>query len=230
MNLLCVICTHDRLDYTKRTVASWADTARTEDTLVIVDNASSDGTQDWLPDSGADLVILNERNLFPGAAVNLGWYHGLEQYPDAALLQRSDNDIEYLPGWRDHVDECFEAFPELGQLGLLNRHEDYEDAQPVTELRRKGVSVNVEWTRTGGNCVVPRRLWDQGLRWEAGSWAPGGNDEDSKLSAIVRQNNLVVAEVIPTVANNQSFHRFEEYPDYYERTATLRGLVPEMSV
>lgn len=229
MNLLCAMTTFNRLAYTKRCVDSWSATAYGGDRLVIVDNASTDGTQDWLASSPADLAVLNARNLYPGAATNIGWAHGLENY-EADLLMRSDNDIEYLDGWRDQVEAAFQAFPELGQLGLLNRHEDYDDAQPVTELTRAGVSVNVQWTRTGGNSVIPYRLWEQGLRWEAGAWAPGGNDEDSRMSAIIRQNSLVVAEVIPTVANNMSFHRFEDYPLYYTQTANQRGLVPELSV
>lgn len=230
MNVLCCVTTHDRLEYTHRTVDSWMDTARGGDRLVIVDNASSDGTAEWLGNCPADLAVLNPRNLFPGAATNIGWYHGLEQWPDCDLLQRSDNDIEYLPGWRDHVDECFAAFPELGQLGILNMHEDFDGAQPVTELRRSGVSVNVQWPTVGGNCVMPRRLWDAGVRWEPGAWQPGGRDEDSQMSGLMKANNLLVARVVPDCANNLSFHRYEDYPDYYTATAELRGLVPELSV
>ena len=68
---------------------------------------------------------------------------------------RSDNDIEYLDGWQTQVEQAFEAFPELGQLGILNRHEDYDDHQPVTRLERNGTAINVQWPKVGGNCVVP---------------------------------------------------------------------------
>ncbi len=230
MKLLCSMTTFNRLDYTRRTIESLLETAGDDFHLVVVDNNSEDGTQDYLTSLDDDItVILLPANLYPGAATNRGWHEGLKVH-EAFLLMRSDNDIEYLPGWREKVNDAFTAFPELGQLGLLNRHEDYDDHQPVTELRRKGVSINVEWTQVGGNCVIPRRLWEMGLRWEAGAWSPGGQDEDSRMSSIIRQNGLVVGEVIPTVCNNMSFHRYEDFPDYYTQTAGMRGLVPEMSV
>ncbi len=226
MRLLCCMVTCNRLPYTEKAVGSWLKTAREDDGLVIADNASDDGTVEWLqtlPDRVR--VVLLPRNLFPGAAVNWGWHEGLKRW-DARLLQRSDNDIEYLPGWRDEVGKAFDQDPILGQLGVLNRHEDFDDKQPVEE--RNG--VNVKWPQVGGNCVIHRELYDQGLRWVPGAWRPGGRDEDSVMSAEIREKGWTVGEVIPTVANNMSFHRFEDFPDYYRFTAGLRGLVPEMSV
>ena len=76
-----------------------------------------------------------------------------------------------------------------------------------------------------------KRLYDEGLRWEPGSWVPNGDFcEDARMSALIKQNGLLVGELIPTVANNQSFHAYDVYPDYYDVTATMRGLVPELSV
>ena len=222
MKLLCCVVTCNRLEYTKRTIASWSATAREDDHLMIVDNASTDGTREWLFE---DATILLEKNLFPGAATNIGWHEGLKEF-DADLLMRSDNDIEYLPGWREEVEQAFTADPKLGQLGVLNRHEDYDNKQPVTEKN----GANVRWGQTGGNCVIRRELYDKGLRWTPGAWRPGGRDEDAVLSAEIKSLGWTVAEVIPTVANNMAFGRFTDYEDYYRLTAGLRGLVPELSV
>ena len=224
MRLLCCLVTYNRFEYTKRTIATWQQTARDDDQLIVVDNASTDETADWLRASGFAYCV-NAKNLFPGAATNIGWHDGLKQF-DADLLQRSDNDVEYLPGWRDAVEEAFTADPKLGQLGVLNRHEDYDDAQPVEEAN----GVNVRWPQTGGNCVIRRELYDAGFRWTPGAWAPGGRDEDAVFSAEVKAAGWTVAELIPTVANNMSFGRYEDFPDYYDFTAGLRGLVPELSV
>lgn len=235
MNGLCVIVTHNRLEYTKRAVEAFWETqpiAGGSDArwpLIIVDNASTDGTREWLSDTKPvpGVKVFNDQNLFPGAATNIGWHKALKTY-DVDLLMRLDNDIELLPGWRQEVERCFNRVDNLGQLGILNRHEDYDGNQPVT-LDDTG-TVNVHHGQVGGNCVIPRVVWDHGVRWRPGAWAPGGLDEDAYMSATVKQLGGLVGEVVPTIANNISFHRFDDYPDYYRRTAALRGLVPELSV
>lgn len=228
MRLLCCVVTHNRLDYTRRTIETLREGA---DWVVVIDNASSDGTQEWLVEHAApgglvDGIVCGERNVFPGAACNIGWHEGLKRI-DADLLMRSDNDIEYLffPGWRRAVEDGF-RWEQLGQLGLLNMHEDFNDQQPVIEEH----GVNVHFPRTGGNCVIRRDLWEHGFRWEAGPWQPGGNDEDTKASFQIERMGYRVARVIPTVANNMSFHRYQDFPEYYDQTAALRGLVPQLSV
>ena len=220
MKLLTCLVTFNRLEYTKRAVEAWHETSTADDQLVVVDNGSTDGAEQFA-------TIVNRRNLFPGAATNIGWHYGLK-YHDADLLMRLDNDVELLPGWRQEVERCFSRVDNLGILGVLNRHEDYDGNPPVT-LDDTG-TVNVHWDQVGGNCIVPRRVWDAGLRWAPGAWAPGGFDEDSVFAAEIRHRGGLVGTVVPTVANNMSFHRYQDYPDYYNHTAGLRGLVPELSV
>lgn len=228
MKLLVCVVTHNRLNYTKRTLASLAETVFSDDRIIVVDNSSEDGTVEYLRSSGYK-AVYNRKNLFPGAACNIGWHQGLRLLPDADLLMRSDNDIEYLPGWREEVEKAFQN-RKLGQLGILNRHEDYHPDRPPLKRYGSKHAVNAYFDRVGGNCVIPRHLYDRGLRWIPGSWGPGGMDEDSIMSEEIRNSGFKVAEVIPDVANNMSFHRYEDYPEYYQRTAKMRGLVPELSV
>jgi glycosyltransferase involved in cell wall biosynthesis len=225
VKILTALTTHNRLEYTKRTIESWQKTAGGNAALVVVDNASKDGTREWLAEQKWTTiqVVHNEDNLFPGAATNIGWHHGLKTF-DADLLQRSDNDVEYLPGWRQQVEDTFARLPHLGQLGVLNAHEDYPEGPPYEE--RWGIYL----ANPGGNSVIRREIWDNGFRWEPGTWRPGGQDEDTKASATIGLNGWMVGRLIPTVANNISFHRFNDYPAYYRTTAGLRGLVAETSV
>lgn len=224
LKLLTVIVTHNRLEYTKRAVDSyWKNIGNRAAKLVIVDNASDDGTREWLRDEQAYDCLLNDNNLFPGAAVNLGWHAGLQSF-DADLLHRSDNDIEYLPGWRDKMEDAFARLPHLGQLGVLNAHEDFPDGPPYEE--RWGIYL----TNPGGNSVVRREIYDAGFRWEPGPWRPGGNDEDTRASVEIQGRGWIVGRVKETIANNMSFGQFNAHPAYYRKTAALRGLVPETSV
>lgn len=230
MNVATCVVTFNRLSYTQRTVASYLETCKPGNALVIVDNGSTDGTREWLETLGDPEVILNKGNLFPGAATNIGWAHLLELGYPAELLQRSDNDVEYLPGWQDHVEECFTAIPGLGQLGVLNLHEDFPDGQPLREHVEGGVIVNRAWRSVGGNSVIRRELWDTGVRWQPGAWSPGGFDEDKRMSLQVCAEGYFFANVIPPITNNISHGRYTDFPDYYNATAGLRGLDPATSV
>lgn len=172
MRLHTVFVTYNRLELTKRTLASYLETVSGEHTFCVVDNASTDGTQKWLLNEFDDGVHLLSQNSYPGFSTNRGW----ERAPtDATHLHRSDNDVEYLPGWCDEVLERFED-PQLGQLGLRTVEEE-------------GARGNV-----GGNCIIPRSLFDQGLRYDESPWTQVAF-EDGEFSYHVRRRNLKVGRV-----------------------------------
>lgn len=200
--LLSCIVTHDRLELTRRTIISYLNTVDLEYRLVVVDNASSDGTREMLRDlDEIDELILLDRNVYPGAACNLGWLAAATWGAD--LLHRSDNDVEYRPGWCDEVERSFEDLS-LGQLGLLE--ERYEAG----------------CGSVGGNCVLRRELWDAGLRWDATPWGPGVQ-EDSRMSAAVRAMGYEVARVGRDCVRHLGWE-FDAYSGYYAASCAARGL------
>jgi GT2 family glycosyltransferase len=73
-----VILCHDRIDEVRRAVLERLDDVRSRGLeLVVVDNASQDGTPDWLKDANTEYggfdLVLNDRNLGVGAGRNSGW-------------------------------------------------------------------------------------------------------------------------------------------------------------
>lgn len=214
--------THDRLAYTQRCVESWRATAALGDHLIVIDNASTDGTAEWLdPFDLYDMLvpfhILNESNVFPGAACNQGWAKGLNLWPDVTHLHRSDNDIEYRPGWREEIEAAFNRHDNLALLGILNLHEDNGVEFPPGNLG------DIDYPgAVGGNVVMPRELWEKGLRWSEAPWRPGAN-EDALLSSSAASYGQV-GRLVRTVADNMAYGRYRDYPAYYDVTAALRGL------
>lgn len=165
MKLHTCMVTYNRLYATQKAVASLLETtAGTAHTLIVVDNGSTDGTEEWLADSGIPHWLLKE-NRYPGYACNRGWELAP---PDATHLHRADNDFSYRDGWTREVERMFRRESRLGQLGLI-----------TDEVEGRFSSTNV-----GGNCVIARKLWDQGLRWNETPWPefPAGWTEDSYMT------------------------------------------------
>ena len=171
MKLHTVFITFNRLELTKRAITTYLETIDVPYSMVVVDNASSDGTRKWLTEMLFEDVILEhvllERNHYPGYACNRGWMLAPE---DATHLQRADNDMAFLPGWCRHVERQF-RHPKVGQVGLRTAQEEFN------------VRSNV-----GGNCVILRKLWDLGLRYDERPWPkfPPGMSEDSYFSPAVQ--------------------------------------------
>lgn len=208
MKLHTVIITHNRLELTKQVVESYLATVSLPHTLVVVDNASTDGTREWLlHDFDYGIHLLNE-NLYPGRACNIGFSVAP---PDATLLHRQDNDFAFVEGWDLQVVKAFEK-PTLGQLGLRTNAE--EDG--------KG---NGRWN-VGGCCVIRRELWDKGLRYDERPWGeyPPGFSEDSFLSPAVTEMGYKWTRVREPCLTSLASGDWND--EYYEKSYRIRGIEP----
>lgn len=233
MRLLICLITYERLVYTKRTLESlWDNISDSANYfLVVVDNASTDGTQKYLKNlkkrGRINILILNSENYYPGKACNIGWETGLEVYEPTHLM-RLDNDIQLEKNWDLCVAQYFEAIPELGQLGI--EHEAIET--PKAELKKRTINsftIN-EWPGVvGGPMIMPKKLWDKGVRYDETPWTKMKSNEpamqeDSKLSQRIKSMGYVVGhaqeELGRTFATKETW---SEFPEYYRRTMEMRG-------
>jgi glycosyltransferase involved in cell wall biosynthesis len=161
-----VIISYDRVELTKQAVASYLETVTVPHTLWIVDNGSHQETTDWILDNTHlfSYTLLGQ-NRYPGFACN----HGFDRAPaEATVLHRADNDWRFLPGWCDEIQARLEENPRLGQLGLRTGEQELHNGHNV-----------------GGNCVFPRQIWEEGLRWDERPWPKIktiGYTEDSFMS------------------------------------------------
>lgn len=208
MNLHTVLITYNRLELTKRAYESYLETVTLPYRLTIVDNASTDGTKEWimsLPTSVAKHLLFENR--YPGFAANLAWEHSGSE---VTHLHRADNDFIFLPGWCDEVKYMFGHRRRLGQLGLRTNDEEQS-------------SINV-----GGNCIIRTSLWRKGLRWDERPWpqirdevGPGWT-EDSLMSSTVRSMGYSWTRVRnPCI---QPISRDDPTDPYYQGTWADRGI------
>jgi GT2 family glycosyltransferase len=131
------------LDYTKQCVDSLLASGVDASRIVAVDNASTDGTQQYLQQRGLGAVILNRQNLSCGAAWNQGV---LAQQSEWTIVM--NNDIVVAPGFVDRLID-FAAYNQLQLVSpaRIDGIEDYdfthfaEQAQQTTaNAIRKGSS------------------------------------------------------------------------------------------
>jgi glycosyltransferase involved in cell wall biosynthesis len=206
MHLHSVIVSYDRLELLKQCYASYKETVSVPHSLVIVDNASRNDTRQWLSAevSPHDQVIFLEYNRFPGYACNRGW----EQLPpETTHLHRSDNDFIFLPGWCEQVLGRFGR--RIGQVGL-----------------RTGDEEQARWN-VGGNNVIRRQLWDEGLRYDERPWGksyPPGWTEDSLFSpAVVEMGWKWTRVKKPCII---PISKEDPLDAYYSESWRIRGITP----
>lgn len=232
MKLLICLITHNRLRYTKATLESIERETKSMDyDLVIVDNNSTDGTQDWLNDN-YDNIILNDENYYPGKACNIGWAHLLEDHPNASYLMRCDNDMLFVAGWNLKAEEYFDAIPLLGQLGLDHTalNEFSGDKRYLTTIG--GKTVNAWPGNIGGPCIIRREIYDMGARYDETPWMDLRTrpkemitpQEDVKFSLSMHKYGYIYGhpteKLAWTFADVTNRH---EYKDYYKKTFKERG-------
>lgn len=236
MKLLIAMITYNRLDYTQRTLRSLWKTIDMPYTIVIVDNKSTDGTQQYLKNllnrARVDGVIFNPDNYYPGKATNIGWAEGLKYAPDSTHLMRLDNDMEFKKGWDYAAEDYFKKVPELGQLGL--DHEAIEDPRAkLREMEINGKKLNPWPGCVGGPCIIRKKLWDDGVRYPEYMWNDGRNSplqEDSQFSKKIKDMGYLVAhmtdDLARTFANETNWH---EHKDYYLKTMQDRGYIDNVN-
>lgn len=115
-----VVLTYGQLDYTKlclNSILKW--TAYPNYELIVVDNASTDGTPAYLTELAAKYpqmrVILNEKNLGFAAGNNVGLRAATGDY-----LLLLNNDTMVSRGWLSRFLAHFRAHPECGAAGPVS--------------------------------------------------------------------------------------------------------------
>lgn len=225
MKLLIVLITYNRLEYTKRTLRSLWDTVEVPYYLVVVDNNSNDGTQEYLKTlvdrNRIDKLILNPDNYYPGKATNIGWAEGLKEYPQATHLMRLDNDMHFEKGWDRKAETYFIEVDRLGQLGL-----DFDGGENKIPNFYNGMGI-IEWPGcVGGPNIIRRQIYDNGTRYDESRWE-GSNtpvQEDSKFSRTIKDQGWIVGHMDERLSYTfADMSNWKDYPEYYKKTMTDRG-------
>jgi GT2 family glycosyltransferase/tetratricopeptide (TPR) repeat protein/2-polyprenyl-3-methyl-5-hydroxy-6-metoxy-1,4-benzoquinol methylase len=107
-----VILTHNQLDFTRLCVDSIRERTQEPHELIFVDNASTDGTLDYLRSFPGARVIANTENRGFPAAVNQGI-----QIARGSQVLLLNNDTVVTTGWLGRMLQAFHRDPKIGLVG-----------------------------------------------------------------------------------------------------------------
>ncbi|HYX12799.1 MAG TPA: glycosyltransferase [Nostoc sp.] len=151
------IVTFNRLEFTKEAIASVVKYTCFPHTITVVDNASHDGTKEYLKELHQTGIINNlillEDNIGIAKASNLAWL----QEPEALYYLKYDNDIVIQKNnWLSTLVSVVDAIPEIGVIGYNFEPISY----PLQIIRNHQIRVKEEGNIGGACFLIPKRTQD----------------------------------------------------------------------
>lgn len=160
MRIGLIFITHNRLDYTKLALASVLADPTEEFSLTIWDNASTDGTVEYLKNevNGSRIadIIFSKENVGQTAAVNTIWSNS-----KADLLGKLDNDCLVTPGWTRILAQAHNDISNLGVVACWHYRPDdfdYERAKHKIQTFGKHQIFRHPWT-CGTGLLIKRSTY-----------------------------------------------------------------------
>jgi len=204
-DLSVVIVTHGAWEWTERALAALGEHTRIDHEVIVVDNASTDGTREGLVEAAADSILL-DRNVGFASGSNLGARRAMGRH-----LCFLNSDALVTAGWLEPLREALDAgagaagprvlYPggELQEAGsLIGRDggtapygEGEDAAAPPYRFPRQADYVSAVCL------LIARRTF-----WEAGGFDPGyrlAYYEDSDLCLTLAERGLPVRYVPSSV-------------------------------
>jgi glycosyltransferase involved in cell wall biosynthesis len=162
MKIDLIFLTHNRLDYTRLSLASVLADPSENFSLTIWDNASTDGTIEYLKNEVRDPrikdIVFSKENIGQIAASNRIW-----SASKADLLGKLDNDCIMTPGWTKILAQAHQDVPELGVVACWHffpEDFDYERAKHKVQTFGKHRILRHPWT-CGTGLLFKRKIYEQ---------------------------------------------------------------------
>lgn len=196
-----IVLTHNKLDFTQACIDSIRrHTAPRTYELIVVDNASHDGTATWLCEQPDIVPILNPTNVgFPA-----GCNQGLRVARGDHILLLN-NDTVVTPHWLEHLLTCLESDGRIGAVGPLTSSASYYQSIPTTYRNAQEMDAFAwdvhkqnrgQWERRlklVGFCILIKRAVIDVIGELDERFSPGNfEDDDLSLRVLLAGYDLVL--------------------------------------
>ena len=193
--LTIILITHNRLEYTKRTIESLKRTVPHARLCVWV-NGTDQVLKDYVHSVVRDEDVIEcDENIGWGKAVNEAMSPMCFD-PKTEYVLLSNNDVEYYDGWYEKCLALYEKYTKIGVLGVW-RHTAHGVRQDLGDMMIKDDMPAVGW-------LMKRSVMnDIGPVAEHGPCpTKGGNGEDSNYTQRAIEKGYWVCGPNPDVANH----------------------------
>lgn len=150
-----IILTYNKLEYTQMCIESIRKyTSPKSHEIIVVDNASTDGTREWLAEQTSILTIFNEENSgFPK-----GCNQGIEVASgDSVLLL--NNDVLVTENWLDLLNDCLFSSEDIGAVGPVSN-----SAYGDQEIEMSYSNLDQMWNFANQYNRTSEPIWKQRLK------------------------------------------------------------------
>ncbi|QHW33409.1 glycosyltransferase family 2 protein [Paenibacillus rhizovicinus] len=197
-----IIPSFNQRDYLQKCIESIHDHTPSPYEIIVVDNASTDGSAEYLQSVGGVVRyrVLDRNRGFAGAT-NVGL-----MMAKGNKLLLLNNDTIVTPHWLDNLLACLNSDPNIGMVGPVTNYisGDQRIEVPYTEengilpfARRFNASDPAKWQRTDrltGFCLLFRReLWEQTGYLDEGFEIGNFEDDDFNIRVRLQGYALIIA-------------------------------------
>lgn len=213
--------TMNRLDYTKRMHKSMLKMAKYPFDWFVIDNASIDGTKEWL-NGKVKVAFANSENY----GISKGSNQALDLIGDKYdIVIKVDNDCEFLTeGW---LKEIVDLFNRNRKLVVSPRVEGLRD-NPGGVPRQRYIYIGEHFMGTaphlGGICCAALSEIYKDFRWEEKDFFHGEQDYvfsqyATKQGFLLAYMENIIVEHIDTTSGQE-----EQYPEYFKEKVSLKTM------
>jgi GT2 family glycosyltransferase/tetratricopeptide (TPR) repeat protein/uncharacterized HAD superfamily protein/hypoxanthine phosphoribosyltransferase len=220
-----VILTYNQLEYTKITIDSIRKYTKAPYEIIVVDNASTDATVEYLKAQKDIRTVFNQENLGFPSGCNEGMEIAAGEY--IVLL---NNDVVVTNDWLEGLIECAESMPSIGIVGSMTNNisgfqrepkSSYKKASQVHEFaakyRRAHRKFWLESPKVAGFCMlIKRKLMEQIGGFDIAFGIGNCEDDDYCVRAALAGFKVAIAgDVFIHHFGSKSFTRegIEKYKD-----------------
>ncbi len=220
------LITWNRLEYTKKTINSILENTDYPFTLWIWDNASTDGTIDYLKNLRDPRIQITYSDINTGLVPPFNIF--LEQYKTNKYIAQLDNDIIVPPGWLSKFKAVMDNLPIFSisadhYLGIpyrIKTNKEFYDHLETIEFEGDKIYL---FPHAGMGNMVRRKWLDipvQVVDGNLGGWVRYQCDKWKDENRICAFHGGVWIDLQDMEATNTPRY---DYPDYREKTNLMRS-------
>jgi len=213
MRIGILYITNNRLELTKISLPKMLSTPSKNLDIYIWDNASNDGTVDYLKtikDEKIKNIFFSDVNVGLNKPVQMLWND-----IDADIVGKIDNDIYVSSGWLDLLVDVLQSPVQFGAVSGWHLYRDWEDVGWV-EVKKTQDCITYIPTKNVGGCYLIKREHVAGHAPKGGSsGGPSGHligRSNETLIEITSKKNLINAYIVGV-----KFLHLISKDDYYKK-------------